>query len=79
MDFYFLMTILIGVYGFKMQIRCQNTTLCNRQGTEVIITDLHQNNHTGFVLSRIAFRAMAYKGMDRGLLKLRLVNVEYKR
>lgn len=65
--------------GACFQLRCQSTTLCNRQGTEVIITDLNQNNHTGFVLSRRAFRAMAYKGMDRGLLKLRLVNVEYKR
>ncbi|KAE9447404.1 hypothetical protein C3L33_20681, partial [Rhododendron williamsianum] len=65
--------------GSCFQIRCQNKTLCNRQGTKVIITDLNQNNQTDFILSSRAFRAMAYKGMDQGILKLGLVDAEYKR
>lgn len=78
----FFRAILVGgmmtIY-VVLQIRCQNKTLCNRQGTKVIITDLNQNNQTDFILSSRAFRAMAYKGMDQGILKLGLVDAEYKR
>ncbi|CAL5377997.1 unnamed protein product [Camellia sinensis] len=65
--------------GACFQMRCKNTTLCAKQGTKVIVTDLNQNNHTDFVLSSRAFRAMANKGMEQDILKLGLVNVEYKR
>ena len=56
-----------------------NTSLCTKQGTKVIVTDLNKNNQTDFVLSSRAFRALAYKGMDQDILKLGLVDVEYKR
>ena len=60
-------------------MRCMNTTLCTKQGTKIIVTDLNNNNRLAFVLSSRAFRAMAYKGMDQDVLKLGLVDVEYKR
>ncbi|XP_057494843.1 expansin-like A2 isoform X2 [Actinidia eriantha] len=65
--------------GACFQIRCMNTTLCTKHGTKIIVTDLNNNNQTDFVLSRRAFRAMAYNGMDQDVLKLGLVDVEYKR
>ncbi|XAR73039.1 hypothetical protein NMG60_11019891 [Bertholletia excelsa] len=65
--------------GACFQIRCKNPAVCNKQGTKVIVTDLNKNNQTGFVLSSRAFMAMANKGMGQTLLKLGLVDVEYKR
>ncbi|KAJ9704568.1 hypothetical protein PVL29_002904 [Vitis rotundifolia] len=65
--------------GACIQIRCKNTTLCSRAGTTVILTDLNRNNQTDFVLSSRAFMAMANKGMGQQVLKLGLVDVEYKR
>uniref|UniRef100_A0A5B7A260 Putative Expansin-like protein isoform 1 n=1 Tax=Davidia involucrata TaxID=16924 RepID=A0A5B7A260_DAVIN len=65
--------------GACFQIRCKNTTLCSKQGTRVIVTDLNHNNQTDFVLSSRAFGAMANKGMGRDILKLGTVDVEYKR
>lgn len=65
--------------GACFQIRCKNTTLCSRAGTTVILTDLNRNNQTDFVLSSRAFTAMANKGMGQQILKLGLVDVEYKR
>ncbi|GLT70639.1 hypothetical protein SLA2020_427030 [Shorea laevis] len=65
--------------GACFQIRCKNTTLCSREGTRVILTDLNQNNRTDFVLSSRAFMAMAQKGQGQHILKLGIVDVEYKR
>lgn len=72
-----LSTVLIGAPFW--QIRCKNTTLCSREGTRVILTDLNQNNRTDFVLSSRAFMAMAQKGQGQHILKLGIVDVEYKR
>lgn len=44
------------------------------------MTDLNKNsNETGFVLSSRAFRAMAVRGKDQDILKLGILDVEYKR
>lgn len=45
----------------------------------MVVTDLNTNNQTDFVLSARAFSAMAHKGKDRDLIKLGIVDVEYKR
>lgn len=60
-------------------MRCKNSTLCTKKGTNVIVTDLNKNNQTDFVVSNRALMAMANKGMEKQILKLGLVNVEYKR
>ncbi|CAO2815712.1 unnamed protein product [Amaranthus hypochondriacus] len=66
--------------GACFQIRCKNSKMCSKAGTKVIMTDVNKgNNNTDFVLSSRAFRAMALTGKDLQLLKLGLVDVEYKR
>ncbi|XP_010266113.1 PREDICTED: expansin-like A2 [Nelumbo nucifera] len=65
--------------GACFQIRCKNETLCNGGGTKVILTDLNRNNQTDLVLSSRAFSAMAHQGMARDILKLGILDVEYKR
>jgi len=65
--------------GACFQIRCKNARLCTKQGTKVIVTDLNKNNQTDFVLSSRAFMGMANKGMGQDILKLGIVDVEYKR
>ena len=45
----------------------------------MILTDLNNNNQTDFVLSGRAFKSMAQKGLDQHILKLGIVDVEYKR
>ncbi|TKY67789.1 Expansin A1 [Spatholobus suberectus] len=65
--------------GACFQIRCKNPTLCNKAGTRVVLTDLNHNNQTDFVLSSRAFAAMAQKGMGQQILKLGIVDIEYKR
>ncbi|KAI3736443.1 hypothetical protein L6452_15984 [Arctium lappa] len=65
--------------GACFQVRCKDSTLCTKTGTQVIVTDLNQSNETDFVLSSRAFMAMANKGMGQKLLKLGVANVEYKR
>ncbi|KAF7810745.1 expansin-like A2 [Senna tora] len=62
-----------------VQIRCNNPSLCTKAGTRVLVTDLNNNNHTDFVLSTRAFAAMAHKGMLQQILKLRIVDIQYKR
>lgn len=62
-----------------MQIRCKNPTLCTKEGTRVVLTDLNYNNLTDFVLSSRAFAGMAQKGMGQQVLKLGIVDIEYKR
>ncbi|OMO91978.1 hypothetical protein COLO4_17968 [Corchorus olitorius] len=49
------------------------------KGTRVTLTDLNHNNQTDFVLSSRAFMAMANQGMGQDILKLGIVDVEYKR
>ncbi|KAL2900062.1 Expansin-like A1 [Bienertia sinuspersici] len=53
--------------------------LCTKLGTNVMLMDLNTNTHTDFVLSNIAFKAMAKPGKDRDILKLGITDVEYKR
>ncbi|KAL8142516.1 hypothetical protein V2J09_015548 [Rumex salicifolius] len=68
--------------GACFQVRCMNKSLCSKKGTNVVVTDLHQqkgNNSTDLVLSSRAFKAMANTGLDSSLLKLALVDVEFKR
>ena len=62
-----------------LQVRCKDSTLCTKTGTQVIVTDLNQSNETDLVLSSRAFMAMANKGMGQNLLKLGVADVEYKR
>ncbi|KAJ9189467.1 hypothetical protein P3X46_000756 [Hevea brasiliensis] len=65
--------------GACFQIRCKNKALCSSKGIKVIMTDLNRNNQTDFVLSSRAFMAMANQGMGQNILKLGIVDVEYKR
>jgi hypothetical protein len=65
--------------GACFQIRCKNPRVCSSKGTKVIVTDMNYNNKTDFVLSSRAFREMANQGKDQDLLKLGIVDVEYKR
>lgn len=45
----------------------------------MIVTDLNHNNKTDFVLSSKAFSSMAVQGKSQEILKLGIVDVEYKR
>ncbi|XP_050262970.1 expansin-like A1 [Quercus robur] len=65
--------------GACFQIRCKNTSHCTKKGTIVTLTDLNRNNQIDFVISSRAFKAMAQKGMGQDILKLGIVDVEYKR
>ncbi|KAH9617866.1 hypothetical protein KSS87_021812 [Heliosperma pusillum] len=65
--------------GACFQIRCSNSALCSKSGTKVIMTDLNKDSNVDFVLSSRAFKAMAKPGMDQGVLKLGIANIEYKR
>ncbi|KAK4284898.1 hypothetical protein QN277_001669 [Acacia crassicarpa] len=65
--------------GACFQVRCKNPGFCTKEGTTVVVTDLNKSNQTDFVLSSRAFAAMANKGMSEQILKLGIVDVEYKR
>ncbi|GAB2253130.1 hypothetical protein Droror1_Dr00005977 [Drosera rotundifolia] len=65
--------------GSCFQIRCNNTALCSKPGTKVILTDYNYSNFTGFVLSSRAFQAMANPGLGKNVSTLGIVDVEYKR
>ncbi|XP_059651177.1 expansin-like A1 [Cornus florida] len=65
--------------GACFQIRCKHTKLCTKQGTQVTVTDLNHNNPIDFVLSSSAFMAMAKNGIGQDMLRLGIVDVEYKR
>lgn len=65
--------------GACFQMRCKNPTLCSGKGTRVILTDLNHNNQTDFVISSRAFMALANEGKGQDVLKLGVVDVEYKR
>ncbi|CAI9299233.1 unnamed protein product [Lactuca saligna] len=65
--------------GACFQVRCLDSKLCSKTGTQVIVTDENKNNETDFVLSGRAFMAMANKNMGKNLLKLGVANVEYRR
>uniref|UniRef100_A0A803NDU3 Uncharacterized protein n=1 Tax=Chenopodium quinoa TaxID=63459 RepID=A0A803NDU3_CHEQI len=65
--------------GACFQIRCKNSGMCSKAGTKVIMTDVNKsNNSSDFVLSSRALRAMALHGKDQQILKLGVVDVEYK-
>ncbi|GAB2291896.1 hypothetical protein Dimus_026145 [Dionaea muscipula] len=65
--------------GACFQIRCNNTALCSKAGTKVMLSDYNYSNFTGFVLSNKAFLAMASTGMAQNLSILGIVDAEYKR
>ncbi|XP_014494454.1 expansin-like A2 [Vigna radiata var. radiata] len=65
--------------GGCFQIRCKNPSVCSKLGTTVVLTDLNRNNQTDFVLSSRAFSGMAQKGKGEEILKLGIVDIEYKR
>ncbi|KAK8626699.1 hypothetical protein V6N13_134332 [Hibiscus sabdariffa] len=65
--------------GACFQIRCKNPKLCSSKGSRVTLTDLNPNAQTDFVLSLRAFMALANPGNVRDVMKLGVVDVEYKR
>nr|AFK46747.1 unknown [Lotus japonicus] len=65
--------------GACYQLRCKNPALCKKEGARVVLTDLNPNNQTEFVLSSRAFVAMAQDGKGQQILKLGIVDIEYKR
>ncbi|GMJ12673.1 EXPANSIN L1, expansin-like A1 [Hibiscus trionum] len=65
--------------GACFQIRCKDPKLCSKTGTTVTLTDQSSSGQTAFVLSSKAFMAMANPSMVRDILKLGIVDVEYKR
>lgn len=60
-------------------MRCKDASICSKQGTTVMVTDLNTNNQTDFVISSRAFVAMAIQGKEKDVLKLGIADVEYKR
>ncbi|WVZ04256.1 hypothetical protein V8G54_025062 [Vigna mungo] len=64
--------------GGCFQIRCKNPSVCSKLGTTVVLTDLNHNNQTDFVLSSRAFSGMAQKDKGKEILKLGIVDIEYK-
>ncbi|CAM8904445.1 unnamed protein product [Rhodiola kirilowii] len=65
--------------GACFQIRCNDSKICSKTGTKIVVTDLNKSNETDFVLSSRAFRAMAIAGMDRDLVRMGIADVEYRR
>ncbi|KAK9052084.1 hypothetical protein SSX86_028712 [Deinandra increscens subsp. villosa] len=65
--------------GACFQVRCKDSKLCSKSGTQVIVTDLNQKIQTELILSSRALMAMANKGMEQKILKLGSADVEYKR
>ncbi|GMG98725.1 hypothetical protein Nepgr_000565 [Nepenthes gracilis] len=66
-------------YGACFQTRCKNKALYSKIGTKAVLTALTPTSSTDLVLSSRTFRAMANDGMDQNLLKLGIVDIEYKR
>ncbi|KAL2941024.1 Expansin-like A1, partial [Bienertia sinuspersici] len=64
--------------GACIQIRCKNSDLCSKSGTNVMLMYLNTNTHTDFVLSNKAYKATAKPGKDRDILKLGIADAEYK-
>ncbi|GAB2244883.1 hypothetical protein Droror1_Dr00000376, partial [Drosera rotundifolia] len=69
--------LLLFLHSFK-HIRCNNTALCSKPGTKVILIDYNYNNFTGFVLNSRAFQAMANPGLGKNVSTLGVMDVEYK-
>ncbi|MED6175269.1 Expansin-like A3 [Stylosanthes scabra] len=65
--------------GACFQIRCKDPKVCSKSGTRVVVTDLNRDNKTDFVLSSRAFQSLAVKGKAQYLLKLGILDIEYKR
>lgn len=65
--------------GAYFQIRCNDSALCSKSGTKVIMIDLNNDPNVDFVLSSKAFKTMANPGKEQDVLKLGIANVEYKR
>lgn len=60
-------------------MRCNNGSICSKEGTVVLVRDKNINNGTDFVVSTKAFAAMAMKGKEHHLFKLGILPVQYKR
>ncbi|CAH9056918.1 unnamed protein product [Cuscuta europaea] len=65
--------------GACYQMSCKDPSMCKKEGTTVMVTDLNTNNQTDFVISSRAFMAMAKQGNEQHLLKLGILEVDYKR
>ncbi|XP_072994239.1 expansin-like A1 [Typha latifolia] len=65
--------------GRCYELRCTDARLCSKGGVKVILTDMNGSNHSDFVLTKEAFKAMAQKGMGHHLTRLKMVDVEYRR
>ncbi|KAL0365726.1 UNVERIFIED_CONTAM: Expansin-like A2 [Sesamum angustifolium] len=65
--------------GACFQMRCKNEDICSKEGSRIIVSDMNEDNRTDFVLSSRGFMGMAKKGMGQDILKLGVVDVEYKR
>ncbi|KAL0383875.1 UNVERIFIED_CONTAM: Expansin-like A2 [Sesamum radiatum] len=65
--------------GACFQMRCKNEDICSKEGTTIVVSDRNHDNGTDFVLSSRGFMGMAKKGMGQDILKLGVVDVEYKR
>ncbi|KAK9666701.1 hypothetical protein RND81_14G204800 [Saponaria officinalis] len=65
--------------GACFQIRCNDSALCTKRGTKVIMTDLNKDTNVDFVLSSTAFESMAQPGKEQDVRKLGITNIEYKR
>ncbi|KAL9231883.1 hypothetical protein vseg_007046 [Gypsophila vaccaria] len=65
--------------GACFQIRCNNSAICSKSGTKVVVSDLNKDTNVDFVLSSRAFKGMASPGKEQDVLKLGIANIEYKR
>ncbi|KMT01284.1 hypothetical protein BVRB_9g213010 [Beta vulgaris subsp. vulgaris] len=65
--------------GACFKVRCKHPGLCRSQGTTVMLADSHGDSSRDFVLNKKAMITMANKGHSENLLKLGVVDIEYKR
>ncbi|GLJ12222.1 hypothetical protein SUGI_0186820 [Cryptomeria japonica] len=65
--------------GGCYQIRCTDPEICSESGIKVVVSDFTQDNQTDFVLPSRTFSKMAQPTKSSKLLKMGIVDIEYKR
>lgn len=65
--------------GACYEIRCTDPNICTKIGVKVVVTDFTPNNQSDFVLPSKTFASLAQRSKSAQLVKMGLVDVEYKR
>ncbi|GMH21941.1 hypothetical protein Nepgr_023784 [Nepenthes gracilis] len=66
-------------YGACFRTRCKNRALYGKIATKVVLTVLTPTSNTDLVLSSKTLSATANNGMEQNILKLGIVDIEYKK